>query len=309
MKAGHRKWTVCGCTHDAKDHTPHPSDPNGRPGPCRYGTGIGTTVALCMCTGFHSRRAKGTFASGVTVDEKAVAPFLDPGDLFIAFMGAVASLSTAIHAQLVAAKDAPPKKDPFVLTPRLATKREDLRLETLPKLATPAAARAAAPKKVAEKGERKVLTALAQHPRGLTSEQLAVFTEYASTARGEYLAALQKDGRVSRTGDFAGRDARRSVYEITVKGLEWLGSFEKLPTGDALLTYWTEKLKERESTVLVAIASVYPHGLTLGEIGTRTDYRPTSVGEATMNLVRRRLVVKDGREVRAVAELFGSGEP
>jgi hypothetical protein len=286
---GTRKNACVWCTHDVSAHAADPEGRKGKFGPCHYGEGIGTTIAVCECQGSRPPATSDAF----------------PIDAWIFFAGGLAKLASGLHAALVASKEtraAPPEDKPVDVPfpPLVPTKAvrvagadvSSYRVSIVD--ASPAAAERVAAKTSAS-GERKMLTALAQHPGGLTSEELAVMTGYASTRRGEFLVRLRDDGRVVRAGVH---------YRITAAGRTWLGPFEELPKGDALRAHWLEKLRERESTVLAAIAAVWPEGLSSAEVRERTSYGTTSVGEALVELVGRKLVVKASRLYTASPTLF-----
>lgn len=82
-----------------------------------------------------------------------------------------------------------------------------------------------------QKGERKILTVLAQYPGGRSKVQVAVIAGYRHSGGGfnNYLCSLNTAGYLQRSGD---------QLMITDAGLNALGDFEPLPTGDALLNYW-----------------------------------------------------------------------
>lgn len=99
-------------------------------------------------------------------------------------------------------------------------------------------------------GERKILTAVAQHPEGVSEEQILVLTGYKSTSRYEYLRLLAAKGLVERSG---------STIAATDAGIQALGSgFEPLPTGDELREHWLNKLRGGEETILRLIVDAHP---------------------------------------------------
>jgi hypothetical protein len=75
-------------------------------------------------------------------------------------------------------------------------------------------------------GERRILTALAQHSKGRSKVQVAVLTGYAATCGGfnNYLGALRSRGLIECDGD------RLTISEA---GIQALGSWEPLPAGAA----------------------------------------------------------------------------
>ena len=67
--------------------------------------------------------------------------------------------------------------------------------------------------------------------------------------------------------------------EATAAGLEALGPYEALPSGEALRQWWKERhLGKAERGILDVIAAAYPHGVPVEEIADRTGYSATSGG-------------------------------
>jgi hypothetical protein len=77
-------------------------------------------------------------------------------------------------------------------------------------------------------GERRILTALAQYPRGRRKVQVAVLTGYAATGGGlnNYLSALGSRGLIEGDGD---------GLTISEAGIHALGSWEPLPAAASLI--------------------------------------------------------------------------
>jgi hypothetical protein len=146
------------------------------------------------------------------------------------------------------------------------------------------------------KGERIVLTAVAQHPGGVTREQLTVLTGYARSSRDTYLQRLGQAGYVSPVGAF---------IKATALGIEALGDFEPLPTGDALRAYWLRELPEGERRVLQVLVDAYPLAVERTAIDAVTQYARSSRDTYLQRLGARRLIVSERGTVRASEELFG----
>jgi uncharacterized protein len=145
-------------------------------------------------------------------------------------------------------------------------------------------------------GERKILTAIAQYPEGATREQLSILTGYKRSSRDAYIQRLRTSGYVSIFG--------QSLF-ATEEGVEALGDFEPLPTGDELRAYWLGRLPEGERRVLEVLISVYPDSTPRESIDTNTGYKRSSRDAYLQRLSARRLVDSVGRgEVKANSILF-----
>jgi hypothetical protein len=148
-------------------------------------------------------------------------------------------------------------------------------------------------------GERRVLTAIAQHgDAGVTREQLSILTGYKRSSRDTYLQRLQGRAFVAVAGD---------RLEATGLGLEVLGpDFEPLPTGDALRDYWLARLPEGERRVLEVLVAAYPTAVERTNLDEPTGYKRSSRDTYLQRLGARKLVVTEGRgAVRAAEGLFG----
>jgi uncharacterized protein DUF87 len=149
------------------------------------------------------------------------------------------------------------------------------------------------------KGERAVLTAVAQHGElGVTREQLTVLTGYKRSSRDTYLQRLGASGliQILTAGIIAASEA----------GLDALGpDFEPLPTGAALREYWIRELPEGERRVLAVLLEAYPKAVDREVISEQTDYQRSSRDTYLQRLRARHLVVDAGRGlVKASDTLF-----
>ncbi len=137
------------------------------------------------------------------------------------------------------------------------------------------------------KGERIVLTAVAQYPKGATREQLTVLTGYKRSSRDTYLQRLRERGYVD------GNDP----IMATTEGVAALGSsFEPLPTGAELLAYWLKELPEGERRILEIIANAYPKAVDRESISEATNYKRSSRDTYLQRLRSRQLI--EQRECR-----------
>jgi hypothetical protein len=148
---------------------------------------------------------------------------------------------------------------------------------------------------------RAMLTALAQHPDGLTKKQVHVHTGYASSgSTSAAFADLARDG-------WATGDGNR--LRITAAGLTALGDFEPLPIGDALLAWLlaSDKLSTMEKALLSKIAAVFPSSIAKGQVLEQAGYASSgSTSAAFAKLVAYNYVIPQGASVlKAAEELFG----
>jgi len=141
--------------------------------------------------------------------------------------------------------------------------------------------------------ERKILTALAQHPEGCPKNQVALLAGYAVSGGGfnNALSALRSKSWI------AGRD----VLKILAAGKAALGTWEPLPApGPPLLEHWAGRLGKAERAVLQALAQAHPGSLTKEQLGAATGYEATGGGFNNALSRLRTLTLIEGRgELRA----------
>jgi hypothetical protein len=117
-------------------------------------------------------------------------------------------------------------------------------------------------------GEHKTLTACAQYPNGLMRDQISILTGYKRSSRDTYINRLKKRGALEVRG--------RKVFS-TELGYQLLGlGFEPLPTGQALLDYWMQKLPQGEKAILKVLVSVHPNEIERDYLTEATDYKRSS---------------------------------
>jgi hypothetical protein len=175
---------------------------------------------------------------------------------------------------------------------------------TRPTVARPVAQRPTSPKvrplssapSTVGKGERVVLTAIAQHPEGVSREQLSVLTAYKRSTRDRYIQLLAADGLINVDDSLT----------VTDKGLAELGDdFEPLPTGNALRGYWLNKLTGGEQQILALLCEEYPAEVTRGLVDASTGFKRSTRDRYLQLLAARKLIeVVRGGNVRASDMLF-----
>lgn len=150
------------------------------------------------------------------------------------------------------------------------------------------------------KMERAMLTAMAQHPRGLSKAQILLHADY--TACGKTSTAFAK---------FAAMDWMRGeggVFTITQGGRLALGRFKPLPVGAAmreLLLSEQSKLETMEKALLAVLFKRYPGAVAKGKILEDADY--TACGKtstAFAKLARLGYAVKHKGALAASPDLF-----
>jgi hypothetical protein len=142
-------------------------------------------------------------------------------------------------------------------------------------------------------GERKILTAIAQHGQ-VTKPQLAVLTGYKRSSYNTYLQRLAAGGLIDPDS-----------LTATEAGTAELGDFEPLPTGDALADYWRQELTGGELAIFEIVIAAGGAPVSKEIIGERTVYQRSSYNTFIQRLAARRLVIADKSGVRAAEELFG----
>lgn len=114
--------------------------------------------------------------------------------------------------------------------------------------------------------ERALLTALANHPNGLTKGAACIYAGYRPS--GDVSSAWSRfndAGWIVRTAD---------GVKITDAGLAAIGSFEQLPRGVDLQEHWIAKSIPVEAALLRVLFE-NPAGMPKGEIVEKAGYRPS----------------------------------
>lgn len=148
------------------------------------------------------------------------------------------------------------------------------------------------------RAERLVLTALAQYPEGRSTIQIAVITGYAVGGGGfrNALGALRSKGYIDGHGD-------RLV--ATQAGLDALGPYDPLPTGQELLQYWYRQLGKAERKALEALVDEYPKSLSVQQIANRAGYEVGGGGfRNALGRLRTLELIRGRGEIRASDNLF-----
>ncbi len=150
--------------------------------------------------------------------------------------------------------------------------------------------------------ERRLLTALAQHPEGLTKGQVRLHADYADSGPvSRAFARLNVQGWVEAEG---------TKLRITGEGRRALGGFDPLPVGLRLQGYLLgpdSKLSGMERALLGAVTGAYPEAIGKGEARKRAGYADSGpVSRAFARLLKYGYVVSDGpSRLRASERLFG----
>lgn len=147
------------------------------------------------------------------------------------------------------------------------------------------------------KGELACLTAAAQHPNGVTRQQMTVLTGYKRSTRDAYILRLQQRGYL--TGTDSGR------IMANRDGIAALGDdFEPLPTGAALREHVLRTLPEGEAKVLQAVILAWPNGVDREWIGDTTGFKRSTRDAYLQRLSARELVDTSGQCPIASSTLF-----
>lgn len=156
--------------------------------------------------------------------------------------------------------------------------------------------RAGGPPSSLPPGEHATLTAALQYP-GLDRKRLSVLTGYRRSSRDAYIARLGSKGLLEVHGN---------ALHATEAGLAALnGSFQPLPTGAALISYWRDRLPEGERKTLDVLIAANGDDVDRDVIDSETGYKRSSRDAYLTRLKARGLVEFTGRgTVRASEELF-----
>lgn len=146
-------------------------------------------------------------------------------------------------------------------------------------------------------GERRILTALAQHGGSRSLRQVALLTGYAGNGGGfrNYIGALRSRGLV---------EGGREKLSITEAGRDALGDFVPLPQGRELLAHWLGQLGKAERSILEVLARAFPVSLSTDQVAESAGYAAEGGGfRNALGRLRTLELIEGGRELRAAEEL------
>lgn len=148
-------------------------------------------------------------------------------------------------------------------------------------------------------GVRRILIALAQqYPNACSRAQLGLLSGFSSKSGtyATYLGKLRTNGWISsQSGEFV----------ATEDGIEALGNYEPLPTGDKLIEYWKTRLGSGGLGRIFEVLVTYGEtGISREDLATEAGLSSSSGTFATYLGKLRRLKLASGRNPIVVAETF-----
>lgn len=147
------------------------------------------------------------------------------------------------------------------------------------------------------KCERAILSALAQYPQGRSANQISILTGYRGTSGG-FANALSK----LRSSELI---TRGHPIQATQVGLDTLGDWEPLPTGEGLLKHWLGRVSKCERGILETLAENYPNALTSEEVAEATGYSSGSGGFANaLSRLRTLELITRGQPIKISDEFY-----
>lgn len=144
-------------------------------------------------------------------------------------------------------------------------------------------------------GERKLLTVLAQYPEGKEVTPLAHLAGYTVNGHVKNMIGHLR----SMTFITEGWPVR-----ITDAGLDALGEYRPLPTGEELHRYWYGKLSEGEARMLRNLIEVFPDGLSQAELAARAGYTMNGHFKNMLGHLRTMELAEGSSLIKASESLF-----
>lgn len=150
------------------------------------------------------------------------------------------------------------------------------------------------------RGEGRILTAIAQSRGGCSRAQLTVLTGYKKSSRDTYLQRLAHAGLIEASG---------TRLVATQSGLFKLGpEFAPLPIGLALREHVLANLPQGERRILECVIESYPAPAPRDAISEHSGYLKSSRDTYLQRLTARELVITTKDGVRASSTLFDEQE-
>lgn len=259
------------------------------------------------------RELQKQFAAKVPdIDESAIADARDEGYIrgraagFEQALEVFESSQSSLRRQIAEAKqriDARPENPVRrVIEGRRPDESSKLRAGTAPSLprARQIDGRASSDADVGTGGKRRMLTALAQYREGMTSRKLSILVDIAPSGGTwrTYMTEMRSRGWIE--------SPQRDFHRITDAGLKALGPFEELPTGEALIEYWRNRLGDSgKRKIFDAIVRVYPRAISVDRVSEQTGIAKEGGTWRTYLTELRGLGIIEGRhELKASEDLF-----
>lgn len=151
---------------------------------------------------------------------------------------------------------------------------------------------------VLPKGQRAILTVLAQSDGGSSKSRTAILAGYSPGGGGfnNYLGEMRKFGYITGT----------DPLEITDDGRHALGDYQQLPTGRDLVDFWLAKCDKAERAIISVLVDVYPDSLVKADLAERAGYAPDGGGfNNALGRLRTMELIQGRGELRVVDALGG----
>lgn len=260
---------VCKCGHEEDTHSP-----TG----CFYGHG--TAMGGCDCPKFRSRGRVGVRAV-------LVPPVTTIDTILREMVRAEVTRQLGPHGVL---RSIPGTQVTHIALPKALV---DLAHEV-----NPNGRRSSNGSVVLQGIDRKLLQALAMH--GPSSEKrLALLAGYSRS--GSFSAALtrlRKGGYIHKTG--AGN-------EITSIGRPLVSGWTPLPTGQALMDFWSTRLGPCGTSILEVLVRAYPNEVRTPDLAEATRYKTSGTFSATQTKLRALGLMDGHRASREFVEAVRGG--
>jgi hypothetical protein len=151
---------------------------------------------------------------------------------------------------------------------------------------------------VLSRAERAIMAVLTSHGVHLSGPQLSILSGYSggSSSFKNAISALRVRTLLagSVTTSLVATDVGRRV----------MSGVAPMPTGRALVDYWTGRLAKAERTILYALLDVWPRGLPKADLAAASGYSPTSSSFKNACSRLRTINLANGyNEMTAIAEL------
>lgn len=142
-------------------------------------------------------------------------------------------------------------------------------------------------------GQRNILIALAQHGPLRISKVKALAGIAKPTTMATYISRLLSAGQIRREGD---------TITITAMGRTWLGHYDPLPTGRALIDFWRGEVGSGGMGKIFAILSSTPNRLDPSDVMKRAGIESPTTFATYVSRLKRFEIIETGKDWIGLAE-------